>query len=152
MNTINDLNNSLKTKTRILLVDDEAGPRNMHASMLASEGYDVVQTDNGRDAVSLHTQNPFDLVITEVGMKLKNGFNTLMELNRQAAPPQLIATAKAGWISGELTQRMAMQLGARILLAKPIQPEELHTAVRTALGSQTDQDKRPLRYPGATFF
>jgi len=121
---------------RILLVDDDIELRAMLALLLSGEGYEVSQTGSGKDAISLHRQKPFDLVITEVALREKDGFETLMELNRKSAPTRLIATAKAGWISSELSLRMARQVGAHFLLAKPFQPEELLAVVRKALGEK----------------
>jgi DNA-binding response OmpR family regulator len=118
------------------MVDDDLESRAMLGLVLSGEGYEVSHTSNGKDAVSLHRQKPFDLVITEVALKEKDGFETLMELNRKSAPARLIATAKAGWISSELSLRMARQLGAHFLLAKPFQPEELLAVVHKALGER----------------
>ncbi len=117
---------------RILMVDDDAGLRITMGSMLANEGYAVSHAQDGNAAVSLHRQNPFDLVITELVMDGKDGFETLMEL-RQHAPVRFIATAKMDRMSADLCRRIAEHLGAHSVLAKPFQPEELLAAVRKAL-------------------
>ncbi len=118
---------------RILIVDDDAELRTMLGLILSGEGYAVSHADNGTDAVSLHKQKPFDLIITELILEEKNGFQTLVELRRHHTPVKLIATVRENRLPISLCRRMAKNLGAHGILAKPFQPEELLTAVRKAL-------------------
>jgi DNA-binding response OmpR family regulator len=118
---------------RILMLDDDNELRTMLGLILASEGYSVSHADNGSNAIMLHNQNPFDLIITELILEDKDGFQTLMELRRHSAPVKFIAMAKENWLSNKLCLRMAKHLGAHCVLAKPIPPEQLLAAVRSAL-------------------
>ncbi len=106
---------------RILLADDDTELRTMLGLMLTGEGYKVSHTVCAREAIALHQHQPFDLVITELGI---NGFETLKELRRHSSPAKLIATSKPGWMPANLCLRMAEHLGAHSVLAKPFQPEE----------------------------
>jgi DNA-binding response OmpR family regulator len=127
------MNLNLQTRPRILLVDDETDLRTMLGAMLADEGYDISHAGNGKDAVRLHRENPFHLVVTELILKEKDGFETLAELRRQRGPTRFIATAKASWLPPEHFLQMAKQLGAHSALSKPFQQEEILAAVRKAL-------------------
>lgn len=101
--------------------------------LLSDEGYEISHAANGNEAIRLHRENPFDLVIAELVMKDKNGFEMLAELRRQSTPAKFIATAKSSWLPPELFRQMARQLGAHSILSKPFQHEELLEAVRNAL-------------------
>ena len=101
--------------------------------MLAEEGYEVSHAANGKDALKLHRENPFHLIITELILKDKDGFETLAELRRQSGSTRFIATVKASWLPPELFRQMARQLGAHSALSKPFQRQEMLAAVRKAL-------------------
>ncbi|HVU08941.1 MAG TPA: response regulator [Verrucomicrobiae bacterium] len=118
---------------RILLVDDDAETRTLIGFALTSEGYEVKHADNGKDAITLHNQQPFDLIITELILKEKDGFEIFAELNRKPHPTKFIATAKTSWTSAELSLNMAKKLGAHFTLTKPFKTEQLLETVRKAL-------------------
>jgi DNA-binding response OmpR family regulator len=101
--------------------------------VLAEEGYEISHACNGKDAVKLHRENPFDLVVTELILNEKNGFETLAELRRQPGPARFIATAKSSWLPPEHFLKMARQLGAHSALSKPFRHEEMLDAIRNAL-------------------
>jgi DNA-binding response OmpR family regulator len=124
---------NLPTRPRILLVDDETESRTMLAMTVDEEGYDVSHAASGKDAIRLQRENPFNLVIIELILKDKDGFETLTELRRQSAPTKFIATAKSSWMPPEHFLQMARQLGAHTALSKPFQHEEMLDAVRNAL-------------------
>jgi len=105
----------------------------MLGAMLAEEGYEISHASNGKDAVELHRENSFNLVVSELILQDKDGFETLAELRRQAGPTRFIATAKSSWLPAELFRQMARQLGAHSALSKPFKPQELIAAVRKAL-------------------
>jgi DNA-binding response OmpR family regulator len=121
------------SQQRILIVDDDKELRTMMGLLLLGEGYAVSHTDNGNDAVALHNKTPFDLIITELILQDKNGFQTLMQLRGHARPAKFIATAKENWLSTNLCLRMAKHLGAHSVMSKPIQPDTLLAAVRETL-------------------
>jgi DNA-binding response OmpR family regulator len=126
-------NLNLQTRPRILLIDDETELRTLMGLVLSDEGYEISHAANGNEAIRLHRENPFNLIIAELIMKDKNGFETLAELRRQAAPTKFIATAKSSWMPPELFLQMARQLGAHSALSKPFLHEEMLHAVRKAL-------------------
>ncbi len=115
------------------MVDDDNELRTSMGTMLSNEGYSVSHAVNGHDAVSLYRSNPFDLVIAELTMGGRDGFQTILELRRQPVPPKFIATARSGWMPVDFCLRMAGHLGAHRTLAKPFPPEQLLAAVRSAL-------------------
>jgi DNA-binding response OmpR family regulator len=115
---------------RILIADDDVKLRNKLGLMLADEGYKVSHALTGKEAIALHRNEPFDLVITELGL---DGFEALMELCRHPSPIKFIAISKASWLPVKLCLRMGEHLGAHCVLTKPFPPEQLLSAVRGAL-------------------
>jgi len=118
---------------RILIVDDDVVSRAMLASMLSVEGYDVCQAANSEQAIALFRRRPFDLVITELNLEGKDGFELIAELRREPHRARFIALVRAGWISSDFCLRKAEDLSAQAVFAKPFPPEQLLPAVRTAL-------------------
>lgn len=115
------------------MVDGDTELRTVLGWMLAGAGYDVGHAGNGVEAIAMHHQNPFDVVVIELVLPKKDGFETLVELTAHASPPKLIAMSGHSRFAPELYLKMAAHLGAHQLLAKPFQPGELLTAVGLAL-------------------
>jgi two-component system response regulator MtrA len=114
----------------ILFADDDVKLRTMLGLMLAGEGYKVSHALTGKEAIALHRHEPFDLIITELGLE---GFEALMKLRRRPSPAKFIATANSSRVPSELCLRIGEQLGAHCVLIKPFTPEQLLAAVRSAL-------------------
>jgi DNA-binding response OmpR family regulator len=123
-----------KRRRRILMVDDDAELRTTLGWALADEGYEVGHASNGMEALALHRQKPFDVVVIEMVLPKKDGFETLVDLTAHASPPKLIATSGPSRFSSDLYLKMAGHLGAHHLLAKPFQPGQLLAAVWSVLG------------------
>jgi len=121
-------------RRRILIVDDDASSRSLLALAVTDEGYRVHQAGNGDEAVDLLREHTFDLVIAELNLEGKDGFQIVAEMRRQPAPISLIVTVRTGWMPAEFCRRMAQQLGACHILARPFPPRQLVAAVRSVLG------------------
>lgn len=118
---------------RILVLDDEQETGGMLELLLLGEGCKIIHVRTGREAITLHRENPFDLIIMELILEGKDGFETLAELRRSAVPPKVIATAKSNWMPVDVYSKMAKQLGVHETLGKPFPPDKLLAAVRDAL-------------------
>jgi CheY-like chemotaxis protein len=122
----------LLTPKRILVLDDDPETQAM-LGLLVGKGYKITRTADGAEAISLHRQNPFDLVIIELLLPDYDGFEAFSELRRAAVPPKFIAVAKAGWAAADICLKMAKQLGAQEALTKPFDAERLLNAVDKVL-------------------
>jgi DNA-binding response OmpR family regulator len=116
---------------RILIADADHETRTTFGLLLAGEGYEVSHAASGREAVAQHDRKPLDLIITELG---EDGFQVLLQLRRHASPVKYIATFKTNRFPAKICRRMGELLGAHCVLAKPVPPEQLLVAVRSALG------------------
>jgi len=122
---------------RILLVDEDLELRTVLGLLLAGEGYDVCQADNGEQAIALFCRRPLDLVITELKLGGRDGFEIIMEMRRELVCARFIAAARTGWLPVDVCSRVAEHLGAHSVLMKPFSPRQFLSAVRCALG-ETD--------------
>lgn len=130
---------------RILLVEDEPGLVLTLTDRLKAEGYYVDAVTDGGDAVVKASEESFDLVILDVMLPGKNGFDVCRELRQKGLEvPVLFLTAR-----GEVTDKVVgLKLGGDDYLTKPFDMLEL-TARVDALLRRTptrDDDARPKRF------
>jgi two-component system nitrogen regulation response regulator NtrX len=128
---------------RILLVDDEANIRRMVGALLQGEGYDIDEAANGTQALTVARSTPPDAVLLDLMMPGgPDGLQTLEQL-RHAFPdvPVVMMSGKAS-LSDAVR---ATKLGAFQFLEKPLTPEGLLVAVRSAFElSRTRAENRRL--------
>ena len=120
------------TKSKhILIVDDDAAQRSLLTSFLESQGFTTSAAASGEEALKLLEQGSFDLMISDVRMTGISGLETLRRARMQHATlPVLLVTAYA-----DIREAVdAIRDGALNYLAKPIDLDELLTAVRNAIG------------------
>ena len=123
--------------TRLLLVDDDAILRGMLAFLFSSAGYQVHQASNGNEALKIHRRHPVDVMIVELVLPEKDGFELLMEVRAQSFMPKFIAIAGGGKFPMQGCLCAAKQLGAHHVLTKPFPPGQLLATVNQLLGKQT---------------
>lgn len=104
--------------TRILLVDDEQSIQTLLSYPLQKDGYEVVQATDGREALDRFEERPFDLVVLDVMLPKRSGFEVLKQIRADAVTrdlPVMILTAK-----GQAQDRqIAEELGASSFITKP---------------------------------
>ena len=114
---------------RIVLIDDEAGVVLALRLLLQSMGFDVEALSDPQKALDYICQgssgaalNHVDLVLCDLRMPVKNGFEVLTEI-KQFAPnlPCIIMSGHAE----DAEQKKALALGAKAFLSKPFGPDEL---------------------------
>jgi PAS domain S-box-containing protein len=110
----------------ILVADDEPGVRSFLRDVLAGVGYDILEAEDGKEAVRKVETTQVDLVILDLAMPEQEGIETIQVLRRLR--PQLRIIAVSGQFAGFLL-RAAEQLGAQMSLAKPIEANDLLDAV-----------------------
>lgn len=116
---------------RVLAVDDEPALGNVMAAALALDGHQVSVVTSGEAALACLEQEPFDLLISDVGMPNMNGWElTAAVRQRWPAVRLLLAT---GW-GAEIDPEQARAHGIDGVLAKPYRVSELRRRV-SALGN-----------------
>jgi two-component system, chemotaxis family, sensor histidine kinase and response regulator PixL len=114
-----------RTRTRVLVVDDSVTVRQMVSLTLQGAGYEVVQAQDGLDAIAQLEKHPDIKFITcDVEMPRLNGFEFLMRYSQEAGithVPVVMLTSR----SNDKHQQLAMQLGASAYMTKPFSDERL---------------------------
>lgn len=117
------------TQSRILVVDDDESFRLQLTRTLRMLGYEVVAAEDGAIALRLFRENRFDMVITDLLMPTREGYETIMELRKAEPAMPIIAISGGGRFVAEQYLPTARVLGAARTLAKPFTIEQLQEAV-----------------------
>jgi len=119
---------------RILVIDDEAIVRGAIVRMLAPCGYDVVEASSAAAGLRLWREARADVLVTDIALPDMTGFELIGLLRSEGETVPIIA------ISGSLVVSdlgmVADRLGIAQLLAKPFSPDQLVSAVSTALADK----------------
>ena len=106
-----------------MLVDDDSTVRDSLNDVLLSEGYWVIPAENGQQALALASKSPVDLVLLDLNMPVKNGWDTFEQLTREhPLIPIIIVTARPNQLF------TAINAGVGALLEKPM---DIPTLLRT---------------------
>jgi DNA-binding response OmpR family regulator len=117
--------------TRVLIADDDRQMRRLVRMILERDGHQVVEADDGLDAIDLIEANRFDLMILDLDMPRLDGLGVLEELRARvltASVPVIVLTARS-----EESEVQVLDLGAQDFLTKPVQPQSLQARVRAVM-------------------
>ncbi len=115
--------------TRLLIVDDDVNLRHTLGYAFRQEGFDVVTADDGEQAlISFRHARP-DLVILDVMLPGRDGFEVARALRKESDVPVIMLTAR----DSELDKVVGLEIGADDYLAKPFSTRELIARVRAML-------------------
>src|SRR5579883_694757 len=124
--------NPMPTTPRILIVDDDPGQRSLLNSFLTSQGFKTTVVDSGERALGvLRSEEKMNMMISDVRMPGMSGLETLRHARKEHAHlPILLVTAYT-----DVRDAVdAIRDGAVDYLAKPIDLDQLLSAVRNATG------------------
>lgn len=120
----------MNEKTRILIVDDEEIVRRCLVRTLAGEHSNVQVVANGKDALQLMAQHPFDVVLLDVRMPGLDGMSVLKTIKENWPECEVIIIT--GYPAVEAAKQ-AVTLGAYDYLSKPVGPDEVINAATGAM-------------------
>ncbi len=128
--------------SRILLIEDEPGLVETVTDLLTVEGHQVEAARDGDSGLARATEGRFDLIILDVMLPKKMGFDVCREV-RQAGVDSaiLMLTART-----QVTDRVVgLKLGADDYLTKPFDPAELVARVEALLRRVRKETRIPVR-------
>ena len=121
--------------SHILVIDDAPHIRTVITEYLLLEGHTVDSAENGKEGLKLIDLNHYDLVITDVVMPEKDGFEVLTALKRKGSTVRIIViSGGAARLDPQLLLETAKAMGANRVLTKPLDFWKLQIAVREVLG------------------
>ena len=115
----------------VLVVDDDEANRTLLRDPLEAHGYEIIEAENGEQALQKVEQRPPDVILLDVMMPRMDGFEVCRRLKKDpgtAHIPILIVTA----LSERMERMMGIAAGASDFLSKPVDLQELTLRVNHA--------------------
>src|SRR5690625_4653231 len=134
----------MENKT-IMIIEDEAGIREMTQMYLSKEGYNVVSVESGnKDLDKLHDINPH-LILLDIEMPGMDGFTVCKEIRKQMTVPIIFLSVRRN----KLDKVKCFELGGDDYVTKPFDFEELDARIRANIRRyyiHPETDKDILKY------
>jgi DNA-binding response OmpR family regulator len=132
--------------TRILVVEDEPAIAFGLEADLKAEGYDVEVAADGAGAARRGRDGGFDLILLDVMLPAKDGFEVCRELRRAGVgTPIILLTARIQ----EAEKVMGLEWGADDYVTKPFSPPELRARIKAVLRRTAGSDEPVFRFGDA---
>ena len=119
----------------VLIVEDQSELRRLYAQQFTISGFDVIEAENGADAIAHTNSHAPDVVLMDLSLPVVDGWEATRRLKndaRTAHIPVVALTAHDG--SGELQR--ATRAGCDWFVPKPCPPDALITEVRRVLAGR----------------
>lgn len=116
---------------RILLVDDDVMFREMLNRSLTQAGYEIAQAGDGLEAMAILRKDEFDIVVTDMLMPDKEGYETIVDIKRMYPNMKIIAMS-GGNRNPNAWQTLvnAKKVGADQILVKPFHLADLKNSIQ----------------------
>lgn len=116
-------------QVHILIVEDEERLRKLIRKYLLLEGYHVHEAENGLEALEIYDTETIDLVVLDVMMPYKNGFEVAKDIRKSSQVPIIMLTAR----SEEEDKLQGFNLGIDDYVTKPFSTRELMARIKALL-------------------
>jgi two-component system response regulator RegX3 len=118
---------------RVLIVEDDDAIATPLAKGLEREGLAVDRVENGSDALDRSAASSFDVVLLDLGLPDRDGFDVCRELRARSDVPIIVVTAR----SEEVDRVVGLELGADDYIVKPFGLRELVARIRAVVRRRT---------------
>lgn len=115
--------------TRVLVVEDEPNLREPLVYLLEKEGYQVIEADNGNDAVDSFRKNSPDLILLDLMLPGMSGNEVCRTIRLESQVPIIMITAK----DTEIDKVVGLEIGADDYVTKPYSTRELLARMKAVL-------------------
>jgi two-component system alkaline phosphatase synthesis response regulator PhoP len=109
---------------KVLIVDDEEDIRNLGKIMLSDIGHDVLTAGNAGDALTIAEEEKPDLILMDIVMPGRNGFDVCKILKFKPATKD-IPVIMFSALGRDIDKKMAEEAGAEAYITKPFNKEQL---------------------------
>ncbi|MCR5665478.1 MAG: response regulator transcription factor [Eubacterium sp.] len=133
-------------KKKILVVDDESRMRKLVRDFLVRSNFEVIEAQDGEEALNLfYTVNDIDLILLDVMMPKRNGYEVCSEIRDQSKVPIIMLTAKGE----ENDELQGFDLGVDEYISKPFSPKVLVARVEAVLRrTSPDEEEEKIELGG----
>lgn len=125
-------------KGKLLVVDDEPAVRRILQTRLTMVGYEVITAADGEEALERFSAEDPDLVILDVMLPKKDGYQICQTIRETSDVPIIMLTA----LSDVADRITGLQIGADDYLVKPFSPKELEARINTIFRRLKPQDSK----------
>jgi len=118
----------------VMVIDDSKTVRNYHSAILTDFGFNVVEAENGMEAIEKSLDENIELFLVDVNMPIMDGYSFIKDIRQNesyALTPIIMITTQAH----DSDKVEAYKVGANLFETKPIKPELLHHFVKILLPS-----------------
>lgn len=134
-------------KLKILVVDDESRMRKLVKDFLVRSSYDVIEAENGEQALDIFFQTKsIVLIILDIMMPKLDGWQVCREIRRYSNVPIIMLTAKGD----EKDELLGFELGVDEYISKPFSPKILVARVEAVLRRTAGVDDEVIEIGGIT--
>jgi len=131
-------------RPRVLLVDDYPDAREMYAEYLEFSGFEVVEAENGMEALQRAVETSPDIILMDLSLPVMDGWEATRRLkaDKRTAPIPVVALtghALAGISEG------AKKAGCDAFVTKPCLPEDLVKEIRKILDAPGAANRKVRR-------
>jgi CheY-like chemotaxis protein len=121
--------------TRILIVDDNEDSRSTLAGLLKRDGYEVRMAAEGDEALKAQAKSPFDVLITDIFMPVRDGVETIREFRARYPQTRIIAMSGSRGFAVDYLS-LGLAIGADRVLRKPFDLAELRGALKEIIDAR----------------
>lgn len=129
---------------KILIVDDEAGIREIIKKYAMFESHEVIEACDGMEAIQICKEKDFDIIIMDVMMPELDGFSACKEIRKYKKTPVLMLSARGE----EYDKIHGFELGIDDYVVKPFSPKELmmrvNAIIKRSTGLSSDENKKEI--------
>jgi len=122
----------------VLLVEDEPSVGELVRAYLTRDGYRVIWVRSGEDALAELDRHPVRMVLLDIGLPGKDGFDVCREIRAKSQVPILMLTAR----DEEPDRVVGLEVGADDYLTKPFSPRELVARMKAIFRRTEPQEHR----------
>jgi DNA-binding response OmpR family regulator len=119
---------------RILVLDDNEDVRESMRLLLVTGGHDAVSSADAQEALELQKRQPVDLLITDIFMPGVDGLETIVAFRSRWPGLKIVAISGGGVRAKRDYLGVAGEIGADVVMRKPVDAQELLATVRKLAG------------------
>lgn len=127
---------------KVLIVDDEAGIRDVIKEYCLFENYDVIEAEDGMSALDVVKNNSIDIIVLDIMMPKMDGYTTLKEIRKLSKVPVIMLSAR----SEEYNKLLSFELGVDDYVTKPFSPKELIARIKAISNRGAKDDSNIYKY------
>ena len=128
---------------KVLIVDDEAGIRDVIKEYCLFENYDVKEAEDGMSALEIvKNDNDIDIIVLDIMMPKMDGYTTLKEIRKISKVPVIMLSAR----SEEYNKLLSFELGVDDYVTKPFSPKELIARIKAISNRGAKDDSNMYKY------